>query len=114
MKKKTKEPDLFTRLATGLQEGIRFMRGEIALRTWEFQDPPPDMTPAEIVKVRQKRGKSQEALARFLKVSVKTVRSWEIGLRKPSLASLRMLHIMSVEPKMTRRVPGNGRKKKTA
>jgi putative transcriptional regulator len=116
MKKKTEDSDLFTRLAKGLTEGIQFLRGEISLRTFEFEDPPPQMKPADIVRLRRERSLSQEDLARFLDVSTKTVQSWEQGSRKPSRSSLMALQILAAKPKMMRRVAGlgNGRKKKPA
>ena len=116
MKSKANEPKFATRIAKGLEQAIQFMRGEISLRVWEYEDPPPPVKPAAIVALRRKRNMSQEDLARFLKVSAKTVQSWEQGSRKPARASLMALQILGGKPKMMRHsaVLGNGRKKKPA
>ena len=116
MKMKTEGSEFFNSLKTGLEEGLQFLRSEISLRVWEYDDPPPERKPADIVKLRRKRNMYQEDLARFLKVSAKTVQSWEQGSHKPSRASLMALQILAAKPKMMRRVAGlgNRRKKKPA
>jgi len=49
---------------------------------------------------------SQGVFARLLSVSSKTVQSWEQGVRLPSTASLRLLHIFTEQPDVVCRVVG--------
>jgi putative transcriptional regulator len=52
----------------------------------------PDMTPAEIVKVRV--GVSQAVMAGYLNVAVNTVSQWERGERHPTGAALKLLQVV--------------------
>lgn len=116
MKREKANSAFFESLAKGLGEAILFTRGEIGLRVWEYEDPPPPVKPAAIVALRRRRNLSQEDLARILKVSAKTVQSWEQGSRKPARNSLMALQILAGKPKVMRRPAalGNGRSKKPA
>ena len=60
-----------------------------------------DLSPSEIVKVRERAGVSQAVLAGFLNVAVNTVSQWERGERKPTGAALKLLHVVKrsgIEP----------------
>jgi putative transcriptional regulator len=54
----------------------------------------PDMTPAEIVKVRERVGVSQAVMAGYLNVAVNTVSQWERGERHPTGAALKLLQVV--------------------
>jgi putative transcriptional regulator len=98
MKKTTQRSSLFERLEKGLQEGIRFARGELNLRTAEVPPRPPSMGAREIVHLRRGLKMSQEFFARMLNVSPKTVQSWEQRERTPSQSALRLLQILRAQP----------------
>ena len=53
-----------------------------------------DLSPADIVKVREQAGVSQAVLAGFLNVAVNTVSQWERGERRPTGAALKLLHVV--------------------
>jgi putative transcriptional regulator len=60
-----------------------------------------DLSPSEIVEVRERAGVSQAVLAGFLNVAVNTVSQWERGERKPTGAALKLLHVVKrsgIEP----------------
>jgi putative transcriptional regulator len=100
------DSSLFERLKTGLEEGIRFARGELTLRTTELPERPPELQAQDVLRLRQKLKMSQGVFARLLNVSAKTVQSWEQGDRKPSQAALRLLQIMEARPKLVCRIIG--------
>jgi putative transcriptional regulator len=56
-----------------------------------------DLSPAEIVKVREQEGVSQAVLAGFLNVAVNTVSQWERGERRPTGAALKLLHVVKTK-----------------
>ncbi len=56
-----------------------------------------DLSPAEIVKVREQAGVSQAVLAGFLNVAVNTVSQWERGERRPTGAALKLLHVVKAK-----------------
>jgi putative transcriptional regulator len=53
-----------------------------------------EMSPAEIKALREKNQFSQAVLAAVLNISPSTVQKWEIGAKKPSGASLKMLNLI--------------------
>src|SRR6266478_5512263 len=55
------------------------------------------LSPAEIVKVRERAGVSQSVLAGFLNVGVQTVSQWERGLRRPTGTALKLLHVVKAK-----------------
>lgn len=105
---------LFERLKKGLEEGIRFARGELNLRTTELPEAAPPLDARAVVGIRERFGMSQAVFARVLNVSAKTVQSWEQGERKPSQAALRLLQILAAEPTTVWQVlglrPGAGKR----
>ncbi len=48
----------------------------------------------EVVAIRTRRHMSQAQFARLLAVNVKTLQSWEQGLRKPTKPTMRLLQII--------------------
>lgn len=86
---------LFERLKASLNEGIRFARGELNLRTTTPPQDPPPVAPDDVLRLRQRLGMSQGIFARTLNISPKTLQSWEHGTRRPSQAALRLLQILS-------------------
>lgn len=86
---------LAERLKTSLEGAIRYVRGEITLKTTtiEIPDEPPEIDAPTLVALRDQSRMSQVMLARLLNVSAKTVQSWEQGVRTPSHASRRLIQI---------------------
>jgi len=54
MSKTSKKRSFYEDLKAGLEEGIRFLRGEISLRTYEIPCAPPPMSPKEIIALRER------------------------------------------------------------
>ena len=55
------------------------------------------MTPAQIIKVREKAGVSQAVLAGYLNVGTTTVSQWERGMRRPTGTALKLLHVVKTK-----------------
>ncbi|MSO77768.1 MAG: helix-turn-helix domain-containing protein [Alphaproteobacteria bacterium] len=80
--------------------------GELAKTTLRMlgRDALPkvaDLSPAQIVKLREQAGVSQAVMAGFLNVAVNTVSQWERGERRPTGAALKLLQIVKrggIEP----------------
>ena len=90
-----KRKRLFERLTGSLNQGIRFARGDLNLRTTVLPHVPPPVGPGDVQRLRQRLGMSQSIFARTLNVSAKTLQSWEHGTRRPSQAALRLIQILS-------------------
>ena len=86
MSESTKRPNLFERLQGALEEGVRFAKGELPLRTTEVPDQPPAWHAQDIRNLRERLEMSQGVFGGLLNVSLKTVQGWEQGRasrRKP-------------------------------
>lgn len=83
-------------LKKGLEEALAYSEGKITLKSEfiEIPEPPRDYKAQDIKKIREKGQYSQGIFAKILNVSVKTVQSWESGIRVPSHAALRLLEII--------------------
>jgi putative transcriptional regulator len=96
----------FERLKAGLEEGIAHARGELTLKTVEVPAAPPEIDAETLVALREGAAMSQAVFAKVLSVSAKTVQSWEQGLRVPSMASRRLIHIFTERPAVVCEVVG--------
>ena len=98
MKKKAKDMSVFEQIKSGLEDGIAYFRGELSLVTVRVPAPPPKANPKSIAALRRSLRMSQSVFAATLNVSMRTVQSWEQGVRAPSDASLRLLQIIGTQP----------------
>lgn len=88
--------EFFEELKESLEQVCEHEHGKQTLRSHLVETPskPAQYTASDVKKIRATIGYSQALFARFLNVSVKTVRSWESGERKPSQSALRLLEII--------------------
>lgn len=83
---------LAERLKKGLLEGIEYARGERSLVT-TIVPTGRTYSGEEVVSIRIRRQMSQAQFAKLLAVNVKTLQSWEQGVRRPSKPTMRLLQI---------------------
>jgi DNA-binding transcriptional regulator YiaG len=105
MAHETRKP-FFERLKEGLKESIAHARGELPLKTTVVPAAPPEIDARTIVAMRQAANMSQTVFASVLFVSAKTVQSWEQGVRVPSMAARRLIHIFAEQPATVCQVVG--------
>ncbi|MEI7819343.1 MAG: transcriptional regulator [Verrucomicrobiota bacterium] len=74
---------------------------KITMRTTilRLAKPAPLLRARDIFAIREKLHVSQPVFASLLNVPLATARSWEQGTRKPSGAALRLLELVSRQPK---------------
>jgi len=96
----------FKRLRAGLAEGIAHARGEMTLKTVDVPEAPPEIEAKTLVALREAAEMSQAVFAKVLYVSPKTVQSWEQGVRTPSMAARRLIHIFAEQPGAVCKVVG--------
>ena len=84
--------DLFQELLESVGEGGAILEGrENASRLFATREP-------DVISIRNKYGLSQTKFASLLGISVKTLRTWEQGRRKPEGAARILLRIAERHP----------------
>jgi putative transcriptional regulator len=81
-----------------LKQGPEVVAKRFTVRTVDLDVTPRAYTGEEVKKVRDLLGLSQPLFARFLGVSVKAVRAWETGGKKPSDMACRFLDEIALKP----------------
>ena len=100
MKKRARNMSVFEQIKSGLEDGIAYFRGELSLVTTRLPAAPPETRAKDIVRLRKQLKMSQSVFAATLNISVRTVQSWEQGLRVPGDASQRLLQLFRQEPRL--------------
>jgi putative transcriptional regulator len=90
--------EALTEFYEALKEGPDAVAKRFTVRTIELDLKPRAYTGAEVKKVRDLLGLSQPLFARFLGVSVKAVRAWETGGKRPSDMACRFLDEIAIRP----------------
>ena len=88
--------DFFKGMKKGLEEALAHTEGKLTLKSEfiEIPEPPIEYKASDIRRIREAGNYSQGIFAKVLNVSIKTVQSWETGVRAPSHAALRLLEII--------------------
>ena len=116
-KKKYMDDSTFQELKGAFEEAAEHAAGKRAdLRTTTLvmPEPPSPMNPGAIVRLRKNLRCSQAMFAKFLNVSLSTVRGWEQGVRSPSDAGLRLLEIAKKNPEVMFMKPKERRRRRPA
>jgi putative transcriptional regulator len=92
MKASPKRAPLAERLKESLNDGIEFARGKQNLVT-TLVPAGRTYTGSEVAEIRTRRHMTQAQFAMLLAVNIKTLQSWEQGVRKPSNPTMRLLQI---------------------
>ena len=98
MSDKYEKMSVFEQIRAGLEDSIAHTRGKLSLKTTVLPAPPPQASAGEIRALRRQLKMSQAVFAATLNVSIKTVQSWEQGVRAPSDAALRLIQIAGLRP----------------
>ena len=86
------KPSLFEELVESIREGGAILRGEKkASRAYHFDE-------SNVTGLRERYGLSQPKFAALLGISVKTLRNWEQGRRKPQGPARILLRVAAQHP----------------
>ena len=83
-------------LKESFEDILAHRKGKITLRSEriEIPEPPMEYKAIDIKKIREKCDYFQSIFAALLNVSIRTVQSWESGVRTPNHSALRLLEII--------------------
>ena len=91
--------DLFEELSTALHEAKAHSEGKLTLKTHVVEHKPEfDMTPAEIVSIRESFKMSRSVFAELLRTSSRTLENWEQGRSVPNGQALTLLKLVQARP----------------
>src|SRR4051812_8006445 len=90
--------EALTEFYEALKQGPAEVTKRFTVRTIELDLKSRIYSGEEVKKVRDLLGLSQPLFARFLGVSVKTVRAWENGVQRPSDMACRFLEELALKP----------------
>jgi putative transcriptional regulator len=92
------EMSVFEQIETGLRQSIIQARGQATLRTTVLPAPVPKLSRSRVAAIRKRVGVSQAVFARYLNIPVRTLQSWEQGLRTPKAGEARLLQLFEASP----------------
>ena len=91
--------DLFTELSSALVEAKEHCEGKLTLKTHQVNDVSElDITPNEIVNIREKFNMSRGVFARLLHTSSRTLENWEQGRSAPNGQAITFLKLVQCHP----------------
>jgi putative transcriptional regulator len=97
--KRTPKRDLFAELSEGMEALAQAREGKRTLRTHaeEFK-PAPRVTPAEVVRVRQRLKLSRALFPVYLRTNVRTLDNWEQGRAKTNAQAALRINLVRQYP----------------
>jgi putative transcriptional regulator len=100
-----KKRNLFKEMMSGVAEMAAHRKGKITLREMEVEYlPPPKVTAAEIVALREKMRMSQQVFARRIRTSTETLRNWEQAKSRPNAQAALLIKLVEQYPDMVERL----------
>jgi len=103
--KRTAGRDLFAELKEGMTALARARRGKRTLRTHAVElKPAPEVTPRELVRVREHLKISRALFAVYLRTNVRTLENWEQGRAKPNAQAALLINLVKRFPDTVERL----------
>jgi putative transcriptional regulator len=97
--------DLFAELSEGVAALAGAREGKRTLRTHAITfKPPPDVSPAELVRVRKQLHLSSALFATCLRTNPRTLENWEQGRAKPNAQAALLIGLVRRYPDMVARL----------
>ena len=103
--KRTPKRNLFAELSEGMTALAQARKGKRTLRTHtvEFK-PAPEVTPEELVRVRERLRLSRALFAVYLRTNVRTLENWEQGRAKPNAQAALLINLVKRYPDTVERL----------
>ncbi|WP_068713556.1 helix-turn-helix domain-containing protein [Vibrio tritonius] len=91
--------DLFTELSSALIEAKEHSEGKLTLKNHQFNNVGElDISPDEIVDIREQFNMSRGVFARLLHTSSRTLENWEQGRSTPNGQAITLLRLVQRHP----------------
>ena len=97
--------DLFSELSEGMTAVAEARGGKRTLRTHIAQfRPAPEVSPAQLLRVRKQLKLSRALFAVYLRTNVRTLENWEQGRAKPNAQAALLINMVRRYPDTVERV----------
>lgn len=105
MKATSKKRNLFAEISEGMGAFAEARQGKRTLRTHmvEFK-PAPEITPRQLVQVRQDLKLSRALFAVYLRTNARTLENWEQGRAKPNAQAALLISLVKRYPDTVERL----------
>ena len=103
--KRAPKRDLFAELSEGMKALAQSREGKRTLRTHTVEiKPAPEVSPKELVRVRESLNLSQALFAVYLRTNVRTLENWEQGRAKPNAQAALLINLVKQYPDTVERL----------
>jgi len=103
--KRAPKRDLFAELSEGMKALAQSREGKRTLRTQTVEiKPAPEVSPRELVRVRESLNLSQALFAVYLRTNVRTLENWEQGRAKPNAQAALLINLVKRYPDTVQRL----------
>lgn len=103
--KRVVKRDLFSELAEGMEALGKSRQGKRTLRTHALEyKPAPNVTPKELVRVREDLNLSRALFAAYLRTNTRTLENWEQGRAKPNAQAALLINLVKRYPDTVQRL----------
>ena len=97
--------DLFAELKEGMNALASSREGKMTLRTHSVEfKPAPDLSPKELIRVREGLHISRAVFAAYLRTNVRTLENWEQGRAKPNAQAALLINLVKQFPDTVQRL----------
>lgn len=97
--------DLFAELSEGVSALAESRQGKRTLRTHAVvYKPAPQVSPQELVHIREDLRMSRALFAAYLRTNVRTLENWEQGRARPNAQAALLINLVKRYPETVRRL----------
>ncbi len=96
--------NLFEELNQSLEEARKHDQGKLTLRSTSVEIKPLDITPNEIIRIRESLKMSQALFAAYLHTNKRTYEKWEQGESRPNEQAITLLKLVKRDPDILERI----------
>ena len=102
---RARKRDLFAELDEGLRALAEERRGKRTLRSHAVElRPAPEVTPRQLVELREELHLSRALFAVYLRTNVRTLENWEQGRAKPNAQAALLIRLVERYPDTVQRL----------
>ena len=97
--------NLFAEIDEGFDALAEQRQGKRTLRTHKVEGAPvPEITPEQLVALRNKLNLSRPVFADYLRTKDRTLENWEQGRAKPNAQATLLIHLVAKYPDTVKRL----------